>query len=185
MALHRALAEKHIDAAFVLCLSNRSHCGAMEYARENDIPAVHLPENRYPDYASFVAAMLAILKEHGIEYIILAGYMRKVPDEVVAAYHERIVNIHPALLPKFGGEGMYGMHVHAAVLAAGETESGATVHMVDEEYDRGRILLQEKVPVIAGDTPETLAGRVLACEHLLYPRALEKLFGRQKTGNAS
>ncbi|NTW82454.1 MAG: phosphoribosylglycinamide formyltransferase [Chlorobiaceae bacterium] len=178
-ALHRAITEKHIDAEFVLCLSNRSECGAMEYARENGIPALQVSENQYPDYKDFVAAMLYALNEHRIEYIILAGYMRKIPDAIVKTYHERIVNIHPALLPKFGGEGMYGSRVHTAVLSAGETESGATVHMVDEEYDRGRILMQETVPVLPGDTPETLARRVLTCEHELYPRALRKLLNAQ------
>ena len=100
---------------------------------------------------------------------------------VVRAFAERILNIHPALLPKFGGEGMYGIHVHTAVLLAGETESGATVHLVNEEYDKGRILLQKKVPVLPGDTPEELAARVLVCEHALYPEALEKLLIRTAT----
>ncbi|NTV99421.1 MAG: phosphoribosylglycinamide formyltransferase [Chlorobiaceae bacterium] len=177
--LHRAIAEKYIDAEFVLCISNRKVCGAMEYARENGIPAMQFSENQYPDYESFVAAMLAALEEYRIEYIVLAGYMRKIPDTIVRAYRERIVNIHPALLPKFGGEGMYGINVHTAVLAAGEKESGATVHMVDEEYDRGRVVLQQKVPVLPGDTPESLAHRVLACEHELYPRAFRKLLIEQ------
>ncbi|TLU86161.1 MAG: phosphoribosylglycinamide formyltransferase [Chlorobium sp.] len=179
-ALHRATNEKYINAEFVLCLSNRSQCGAMEYARENGIPALQVSENQFPDYERFAAAMLDTLQENRVEYIVLAGYMRKIPDAVVEVYRDRIVNVHPALLPKFGGEGMYGIRVHAAVLEAGETESGATVHMVDEVYDRGRILMQQKVPVLPGDTPETLAQRVLACEHELYPRALGKLLSEQK-----
>jgi len=107
--------------------------------------------------------------------------MRKVPDAVVAAFPDRMLNIHPALLPKFGGEGMYGIHVHTAVLEAGETETGATVHFVNEEYDKGEILLQRTVPVLPDDTPETLAARVLACEHTLYPDALEKLLTLQRS----
>ena len=96
------------------------------------------------------------MQRHEVEVICLAGYMKKLGAEVLAAYEGRILNIHPALLPKFGGQGMYGMRVHEAVLAAGERESGATVHLVDEEYDHGRVLAQEKVPVKAEDTPETL-----------------------------
>lgn len=180
-ALYGAIADRPLDAEIVLCLSNRSQCGAMEFAREHGITAVHLSEKQYPDYVSFVSAMLGVLREHRIENIVLAGYMRKVPEAVVAAYSERILNIHPALLPKFGGEGMYGIHVHTAVLAAGETESGATVHIVNEEYDKGRIVLQGRVPVLPSDTPETLAARVLACEHRLYPEALEKLLQEQQT----
>ncbi|NTU98129.1 MAG: phosphoribosylglycinamide formyltransferase [Chlorobiaceae bacterium] len=183
-ALHRSIAEKKINAEFLICLSNRSTCGAIHYARENGIPAIQMAENQYSDYDSFTEAMLDALKIYRIEYIILAGYMRKVPDAVVDAYRERIVNIHPALLPKFGGEGMYGINVHKAVLAAGESESGATVHMVDEEYDRGRIVLQQKVPVLPGDTPETLALRVLACEHELYPRALRKILEEMNASDA-
>ncbi len=180
-SLHTAITEKPLDAEIVLCISNRSQCGAMEYARENGIAAAHISEKQFASYDDFAASMLDALHEHGVEAIMLAGYMRKVPDAVVAAYPDRMLNIHPALLPKFGGEGMYGIHVHTAVLAAGETESGATVHMVNEEYDKGRIVLQECVPVLSGDTPETLAERVLACEHRLYPAALEKLLDEMKT----
>ena len=182
-ALNRAIKEKPIDAEIVLFLSNRSQCAAMDYALENGIDAATISEKQYPDYQSFVSAMLSELRNHRIDDIILAGYMRKVPDAVVDEYSGRIVNIHPALLPKFGGEGMYGIHVHTAVLAAGEKESGATVHFVDEEYDRGKIIMKKKVPVLQGDTPETLAKRVLACEHELYPQALEKLLAEQKAGS--
>jgi phosphoribosylglycinamide formyltransferase-1 len=180
-ALHRAIAEKPLDAEIVLCLSNRSQCGAMEYAREHGIAAVHLSEKQYETYEAFVTAMLGtLLFEFKIEAIMLAGYMRRIPEAVVAAYPDRMLNIHPALLPKFGGEGMYGIHVHTAVLAAGEQESGATVHIVSEEYDKGRIVLQKKVPVLPGDTPETLGERVLECEHRLYPEALEILLREMK-----
>jgi len=153
----------------------------MEYAREHGIAAVHLSEKQYETYEAFVTAMLGtLLFEFKIEAIMLAGYMRRIPEAVVAAYPDRMLNIHPALLPKFGGEGMYGIHVHTAVLAAGEQESGATVHIVSEEYDKGRIVLQKKVPVLPGDTPETLGERVLECEHRLYPEALEILLREMK-----
>jgi len=180
-AIFHALKKKQLNAEIVLCLSNRSQCGAMEFARSNGIAAVHLMEKQFDSFDEFAAAMVGCLRKHGIEIILLAGYMRKVPDAVVTAFPERIINIHPALLPKFGGEGMYGIHVHTAVLEAGETESGATVHLVNEEYDKGRILMQRHVPVLAGDTPESLAARVLECEHKLYPEALEKLLAEQQS----
>lgn len=116
----------------------------------------------------------AILGEE-LDLLCLAGYLRLVPAEVLAHLPRRVLNIHPALLPKFGGQGMYGRHVHEAVLAAGETESGATVHYVTERYDEGDIIDQERCPVLPGDTVETLAERVLACEHRLYPRAVKKV----------
>ncbi len=178
-AIFHALEKKRLNAEIVLCLSNRSQCGAMEFARENNIETVHLSEKQFDSFEEFAGAMVESLRERQIDVVLLAGYMRKVPLAVVAAFPERILNIHPALLPKFGGAGMYGTHVHAAVIAAGEAESGATVHFVNEEYDKGRILLQRKVPVLHADTPESLAARVLDCEHALYPDALEKMLEEQ------
>ncbi len=180
-SIHRTIEDKQLNAEIVLCLSNREQCGAMEFARNNGITTVHLTEKQFTSFDEFADAMLRCLREHGIEMILLAGYMRKVPDAVVAAFRDKIINIHPALLPKFGGEGMYGIHVHTAVLAAGETQSGATVHLVNEEYDQGGILMQRHVPVLSDDTPETLAARVLACEHTLYPDSLEKLLAEQQS----
>lgn len=156
----------------VLVISNNSSSGILELAHACGIPGVQLSEKRFADSQSFINAMLALLRDHGVTFIALAGYMKRVPSQVIAAYRGRIVNIHPALLPKFGGQGMYGIHVHEAVLAAHESVSGATVHLVDEEYDRGPIVLQRTVPVRPDDTPETLAARVLNIEHELYPEAL-------------
>ena len=173
-AIFHSLKKKQLNAEIVLCLSNRAQCGAMEFAHQNGIATVHLTEKQFDSLDDFAAAMLGCLTEQRIDIIVLAGYMRKVPDAVVAAFQDKIINIHPALLPKFGGEGMYGIHVHTAVLDAGETESGATVHLVNEEYDKGKILMQRHVAVLPDDTPQTLAERVLACEHILYPDALEK-----------
>ncbi|NTU67575.1 MAG: phosphoribosylglycinamide formyltransferase [Chlorobiaceae bacterium] len=178
-ALFRAVRERELPAEIVLCLSNRSQCGAFDFAHEQDIPTLHLSEKQFETFEEFSLAMVAALRERGIDFVLLAGYMRKVPDAVVEAFSDRIMNIHPALLPKFGGEGMYGIHVHTAVIAAGETESGASVHLVNEEYDKGRIVMQRKVPVLPSDTPESLAARVLECEHSLYPDALEKLLAGQ------
>jgi folate-dependent phosphoribosylglycinamide formyltransferase PurN len=119
------------------------------------------------------AETLAVLDDHGAQVIFMAGYVRLVPPQVVARFRRGILNIHPALLPGFGGKGMWGHHVHEAVLASGVRLSGPTVHFVDEEYDRGSIVGQWPVPVLPGDTPETLAARVLKVEHRLYPLAAD------------
>ncbi|RXK88634.1 phosphoribosylglycinamide formyltransferase [Chlorobaculum sp. 24CR] len=174
-ALFHAIIERELPAEIVLCLSNRSQCGAVDFAREYGIETMLLSEKQFKTQGDFARAMLRALREHRIDLILLAGYLRKIPDEVIAAYPDKIVNIHPSLLPQFGGHGMYGMRVHEAVIASGENRSGATVHFVNEEYDKGRIIMQNHVPVLAGDTPETLAERVLRCEHRLYSDALEKL----------
>jgi phosphoribosylglycinamide formyltransferase-1 len=162
-------------ARIVLVISNNSSAGILATARAHDIPAMHLSQLLIPDEQEHVDAILAALNAHGVTFIVLAGYMKRLHPSIIAAYRNRIVNIHPALLPQFGGKGMHGMHVHEAVLAAGATESGATVHMVDEEYDHGAIVLQRRVPVLPGDTPETLAARVLIAEHEAYPAALRAI----------
>jgi len=174
-ALFDAIIERGLPAEIVMCLSNRSQCGAMDFACEYGIKTVHISESQFASHDEFARAMLDALREQRIGLIMLAGYLRKIPDAVIAAYPEKIVNIHPSLLPEFGGHGMYGMRVHEAVITSGETRSGATVHFVNEEYDKGRIIMQHHVPVLTGDTAETLAERVLRCEHRLYPDALEKL----------
>lgn len=161
-ALLRALGPD-APAAVVLVLSNRADAGGLERARERGIPAVVLS-----DHAD-ATEWLRLLDEQRVDLVVLAGYLKLVPAEVTRRFHGRIVNIHPALLPDFGGPGMYGRRVHEAVLASGATESGASVHLVDEEYDRGDILAQARVPVAPDDTPETLAARVLAAEHRLLP----------------
>jgi formyltetrahydrofolate-dependent phosphoribosylglycinamide formyltransferase len=127
------------------------------------------------DRATFPDRLIARLAEEAVDVVLLAGYLRLVPPQVVREYPNRILNIHPALLPAFGGKGMYGARVHQAVLESGARISGATVHFVDEEYDQGRILAQWPVPVLADDTPETLATRIREIEHLLYPAAVDAL----------
>jgi formyltetrahydrofolate-dependent phosphoribosylglycinamide formyltransferase len=159
-------------ARTALVLSNNSTAGILEIARAHAIPAVHLSQKQFASEAAFADAMLSLLRSHDTGLIVLAGYMKRLPAQVVAAFRHRIINIHPALLPEFGGQGMYGMHVHEAVLAARRTESGATVHLVDEEYDHGAVVVQERVPVLAGDTPATLAARVLEVEHRILPDAV-------------
>ena len=150
-------------AEVVLVLGNRGEIVALERAREWGIAAESLRD--YRDGSEW----LERLQRHRIDLVILAGYLKLVPSEVIAAFRGRILNIHPALLPEFGGPGMYGHHVHEAVLASGAAQSGATVHLVDEQYDRGAILAQARVPVLPGDTPATLGARVLEAEHKLLP----------------
>lgn len=145
-------------------ISNRPGAGALERARRANVPTVML---RDPADASELHTALG-----DAQLVVLAGYLKLVPPSVVARFRGRMINIHPALLPDFGGPGMYGHRVHAAVLASGARESGATVHFVDEVFDRGEIIAQEKVRVAPGDTPESLAARVLEAEHRLLPRVV-------------
>ncbi|MDB6080383.1 MAG: Phosphoribosylglycinamide formyltransferase, partial [Akkermansiaceae bacterium] len=129
----------------------------------------------HPEADALDRAMLEVLEEHEVELIVLAGFMKKIGPRVLEAFEGRILNIHPSLLPKFGGRGMFGQHVHRAVLAAGETVTGVSIHLVNGEYDQGRILAQAEVPVIDGDTVETLAARVLEREHAFFVETLAAL----------
>ena len=156
-------------------ISNNSNSGALKRARREGIPAYHLSGRTHPGPGELDAAILATLQRWDAELICLAGYMKRLGAAVLSVYRGRILNIHPALLPKFGGRGFYGRAVHEAVLAAGEKESGATVHLVDEEYDHGPVLAQRRVAVMAGDDPDVLAARVLRQEHVLYAEVLQKI----------
>jgi formyltetrahydrofolate-dependent phosphoribosylglycinamide formyltransferase len=154
-------------AKIVLVASNRA-----------DSPALIRAATASIDIASFDAAddgdqLLDLLQRFRVDLVVLAGYLKRIPPKVVREYSGRILNIHPALLPDFGGEGMYGARVHEAVIASGAKESGVTVHLVNDEYDRGPVVGQWRVPVEAGDTPETLALRLLSVEHVVYPRVIE------------
>ena len=137
------------------------------------IPAHHVSTATEGSEEGVAKRLSALVKEQPLDCLVLAGYMRPLPEHLLELLPNRVVNIHPALLPAFGGPGMYGMHVHRAVVASGARESGCTIHLVDEAYDHGRILAQAKVPVLPGDTPEELQKRVYAQEMRLYPEALE------------
>jgi len=150
-------------ARVVLVISDRPDAGGLARAAKHGIPTAVLRDPSDP------AEWLGLLTTHAVDLVVLAGFLKLVPAQVVSQYRGRIVNVHPALLPAFGGPGMYGARVHRAVLESGARESGATVHLVDEVYDRGAILAQERVPVRAGDTPDRLAERVLEAEHRLLP----------------
>ena len=162
------------DGRISLLITDRPGIGAIDRADQAGIPHKIIPvKGRSPDAVGLET--LEVLEENEIHVILLAGYLRLLPPVIVQAYRRLILNIHPALLPSFGGQGMWGHHVHEAALAAGVSFTGPTIHFVDEEYDTGAILAQWPVPVMAGDTADTLAARVLKVEHLLYPRAANYL----------
>jgi phosphoribosylglycinamide formyltransferase-1 len=164
-----------LDARIALVVSNRSDAYGLERAAKADIPTLVYKLKNYASPEEAADSLLSTLRDHKIQYVALAGYLKLLPSNVVREYSGRLVNVHPALLPKYGGKGMYGHHVHEAVLASGDKESGVTIHLVDEIYDHGRILEQARVPVLPDDTPDSLAERVLRQEHKLYPRVLNKL----------
>ena len=172
-AILNSIREGWLDAEIRLLLSNNPDAGAITTAKENNIPAAVISSGDFSPRSLFVDAMLSALSRHGVQLIALAGYMKKIPIEVISAYRNRIVNIHPALLPSFGGKGMYGHYVHEAVIEQGCKVTGVTVHIVDEVYDHGPIVAQRCVPVEENDTAATLAAHVLKVEHQLYPEVLQ------------
>ncbi|MBO5666168.1 MAG: phosphoribosylglycinamide formyltransferase [Firmicutes bacterium] len=159
----------------VQVISSTSKAYSLERAKNHGIKAKVIGKENYPDMSDRTDAILAALKEEETDMIVLAGYMSVLDARLIDAYRDRIINIHPSLIPKYCGKGFYGHHVHEAVLAGGETESGATVHFVDEGVDTGKIILQRTVPVEPGDTPDTLAARVLKVEHTILPLAVKQL----------
>ncbi|HET9135878.1 MAG TPA: phosphoribosylglycinamide formyltransferase [Candidatus Kapabacteria bacterium] len=172
-AIYNAIRSGELKGAeLALVLSNNSTAEALAFAREHEIEALHLSPLT-TGAEQYEAELLQAMNDRSIDLIALAGYMRKIPDSLIEAYKGRIVNIHPALLPEFGGSGMYGSYVHEAVLKAGKNKTGASVHFVEGEYDSGRIILQAECSVEPDDTPQSLGKRVLQCEHELYPKALQ------------
>ena len=159
-------------AAVKLVISNKADAYVLERARAKGVPSIVMPREELTGETP--SALLDTLQQHSIDYIILAGYLLKIPAALTENYKGKIINIHPALLPKFGGKGMYGMHVHKAVLEAGESESGITIHLVDAVYDNGKILFQATCPVHPTDTPEQLAAKVQALEQTHFPTIIEK-----------
>ena len=164
-----------LSAEIGMVVSNKVKALGLTRAKNENIKTFIFKSKKYstPDEAG--DKLLEKLKENKIEYIALSGYLKLLPKQVIESYPRKIVNIHPALLPKYGGKGMYGHFVHEAVIKNKETESGVTVHLADEIYDNGQILEQVKVPVLPDDNPESLAKRILEQEHRLFPRVLQKL----------
>jgi len=151
----------------VLVASNKQNAGALDRARTASIAAEVF------DPSDDGSSLLSLLEQHGAGLVVLAGYLRRIPPKVIRAYHRRILNVHPGLLPEFGGAGMYGGKVHAAVIAAGVRSTGVTAHFVDDEFDRGPRIAEWRIPVMEDDTPESLATRVLRVEHIVYPRVVD------------
>jgi phosphoribosylglycinamide formyltransferase-1 len=162
-----------LNAKIRAVISNNSKSGALERARNHNIPDIHLSHKQFATPEEFNQKLLSILKEKETDLVVLAGYMKMVSPTVIREYKNRMINIHPALLPSFGGKGMYGIHVHEAVIESGVKVTGVTVHVVDEVYDHGAILSQKCVPVLADDTPESLQQRVLPHEHEAYSRVIQ------------
>jgi phosphoribosylglycinamide formyltransferase 1 len=168
-----------LSAQIKVVISNNSKAGALERARNHNIPAIHLSHKQFATPEELDQKLLSILKENQTDMLVLAGYMKMLSPVIIREYKNRIINIHPALLPSFGGPGMYGIHVHEAVIKSGVKVTGVTVHMVDEVYDHGAIVLQKTIPVMDDDTPESLAERVLKVEHQAYSEALQ-LFAEER-----
>lgn len=174
-ALHRASLEPGARFEIAVVIGNNSDAAGLGYARENRIPARHLSGATHPDTGALDDAIRAVLVDHAAEWVVTAGYMKKLGPRTRGHFDSRIINIHPAPLPRFGGAGMFGLRVHEAVLASGVAVTGPTVHLVDGGYDSGRVIAHHEVPVLAGDTAETLAARVLAAEHVVLPRVVRDI----------
>ncbi len=157
-------------AEVALVITNKAQAGVLKRAECLGVPSLVIPAQGFAD-----GEALGVLHRYGIDFVVLAGFLLKVPDAVLHDYPNKIVNIHPALLPKFGGKGMYGARVHEAVIAAGEKESGITIHYIDEHYDEGSVIFQAACPVMADDTPDTLAARVHGLEYEHFPRVIEEV----------
>lgn len=166
-----------IDAGInvVKVISSKEGVYALERAANVGIEAMAVTKKQYPKITDRMSVIADEMEKADVELIVLAGYLEIVTSELLDRFPGNVINIHPALLPKFGGPGFYGLNVHTAVLAAGETESGATVHFVNEGVDKGPIIAQSRVPVMPDDTPETLQARVLEVEHVLLPRTIIEL----------
>ena len=173
IAIHHQIIQGNILGKIVMVFSNNPNCGAIKFAEENSIPIFIINAARYPNAHTRDEFLLETCLKAEIDLICLAGFMKMLPQNIVKQYEYRILNIHPGLLPEFGGKGFYGTRVHEAVINTGKRESGATVHFVDEIYDHGPIILQKKVEVMETDTPESLAARVLKLEHELFPEVVK------------
>lgn len=176
-----ACTDGQLDASVVQLVSNNSNSKVMTRAIKSGIPAAHLSSKSYPEFSDLDRAICDTMTSAEVDLILLAGYMKKLGPRVLEEYEDRIINVHPSLLPKYGGQGFYGLRVHEAVLASGDSETGASVHLVNGEYDTGRILAQRSLRVEPGDTAEALSDRV----HRLEYELLIDVIGQFATENAT
>lgn len=173
-AILDACQSTQLNAEVTVLISNNSRARVVTRAIEAGVPFKHLSSKTHPTPELLDIAMRNTLESHQVELVVLAGYMKKLGPAVLSRFHNRIINVHPSLLPRYGGVGFYGARVHEAVLAAGDTQTGATVHLVNEAYDDGAILLQESIEVEPGDTPESLAERLRPVEHRLLIQSISQ-----------
>ncbi len=176
-ALLEAKKENYLKSEFKLLITNNSNCGAVYIAKEFGIDSFHISKKVFPSLndTEYEKLFLDILNEYKIDLILLAGYMKMIDVEVINKFRNKIINIHPALLPAFGGKGMYGMNVHKAVIESGVKESGITIHIVDEHYDNGRVLLQKSIAIDEQDNEFTLQKKVLVLEHKYYKEVIKEI----------
>lgn len=163
-----------ITANIAGLITDKDNIGALQRAENHDIPTSIISHYKLSDEAEFAEELLTQLRSWNADLIILAGYLKKIPNSVIREFENKILNIHPSLLPKFGGKGFYGMNVHRAVIEAGEGESGCSVHIVTDEFDEGPVIARSIVKIEESDTPEILAEKILKEEHQLYPKAIQK-----------
>jgi phosphoribosylglycinamide formyltransferase 1 len=174
-AILDACADGRINGEPAVVISNNRDALALQRAASAGLPALHLGSGQFSDENALDQAIAAALKQYAVDLVILAGYMKRLGPVTLAAFHHRVINIHPGLLPRYGGKGMYGSRVHAAVVAAGEKETGITVHLVDGEYDHGATLAERRMPVLPGENAEQLAARLLPLEHELYVKTVGEI----------
>ncbi|KAK7290749.1 hypothetical protein RIF29_05400 [Crotalaria pallida] len=174
-SIHEASIKGSLHGDILVLVTNKIECGGAEYARNNGIPIISFPKTKDESVGLSPSELVNTLRGFEVDFILLAGFLKLIPVELIRAYQRSILNIHPSLLPAFGGKCYYGMKVHKAVIASGARFSGPTVHFVDEHYDTGRILAQRVVPVLANDTAEDLAARVLIEEHRLYVEVVDAI----------
>ncbi|CAH9070217.1 unnamed protein product [Cuscuta europaea] len=174
-AIQEAALQGTVNGEVVILVTNKLDCGGANFARDGGIPVILFPKPNNTENGMSAGDLVGSLREYKVDFILLAGYLKLIPSELIQAYPRSMLNIHPSLLPAFGGKGYYGMKVHKAVIASGARYSGPTIHYVDEEYDTGRILAQRVVPVLANDSADELAERVLNEEHKLYVEVVAAL----------
>ncbi len=174
IAIHKSIEDGKINGRIVLLISNNPHSKAIDFARLNNIKTSIINKDIISDLVRHKDFLLKELESVNTDLIVLAGYLKMIPINIISEYKNKILNIHPSLLPKFGGKGFYGMKVHEAVFKSKEVFTGATVHFVDEIYDNGPILSQKKIKIFHDDNPETIAKKVLDIEHRLLPYIVQK-----------
>lgn len=174
-AIIDSIKKGRLDAEAKVVITNNSRAEVIDRAKRENIPFYHISRVTHPAKSKRTAEMINILKKYDVDLIVLGGYMKKLPDELLQEFNGKVINIHPALLPDHGGKGMYGLNVHKAVVDSGDKETGVSIHIVTPEYDRGRIIAQRKIPVMPYEKPEALQKRVLKVEHELYPEIIDKI----------